>query len=171
MWTRRLIGLALLAGTLSGCVTYRYSSGEAACLEVIRGDDPLSRAELRWLRFWQSTPYCQAVRARWASLNRPFVPPTVMMLLSVRPLQCIRNGSVVQITARFMNPANSGMVIDPFDAVVGSDPVLPPGSTNAGTMTPIDLQGNPPARPSTSHLISPAPGARRCNRACSGSRP
>jgi len=141
MWKLRLVSLGFIAIGLSGCASYYfYPTGEAACLEVIREDDPFAPKDYsRWLRRWQASPWCQAVRARWfASM---FVPPPVTPLLDVHPLRCSRNGGVVEVRVRFVNSGTSS--VDPFDVTAGSDPTQPPGPHNAGEMTPVDLQGNP----------------------------
>jgi len=163
MWTR-LVVLAAVAASMSACTYNYFPTGEAACLEIIP-DDRLSdrffsKDYERWLRFWQSTDYCRAVRARWFAANQ-FVPPPENILLDVRPLNCGRNASgLVQVTARFIPPAGTPNVSS-FNVVVGSDPRLAPGPSNVGVMVPIDTNGNEigPHQPFPQDLTGTAQGS------------
>jgi hypothetical protein len=144
MWTRFLVFAVVLA-MASGCTYNYFPSGEAACLEVVPdnrlGDPFFSKDYQRWLRFWQSTDYCQAVRARWFARNQ-FVPPLENIVLTVNPLDCRRDASgLVQVRTRFTPPAGTPNVSS-FDVVVGSDPRLAAGPSNVGLMVPIDASGN-----------------------------
>jgi hypothetical protein len=60
-----LVMIAVALG-VSGCVNYHvYSSGEAACLELPPADPRAPKGYSEWLRYWQSTAYCQRVREQW----------------------------------------------------------------------------------------------------------
>ncbi|HTY79208.1 MAG TPA: hypothetical protein VMI34_15390 [Candidatus Bathyarchaeia archaeon] len=144
MWNRLVVLAAVVTG-LSACSYNYYPTGEAACLEYLPeggwGDRYFSKDYQNWLRYWQSTPYCQAVRARWFARNF-FVPPPENILLNVNPLSCARDANgLVQVRARFTPPAGTPNV-GSFNVVVGSDPRVAPGPSNVGVMVPIDASGN-----------------------------
>ena len=67
MCLRKVVLVAGLLISLGGCTNYYFFPGpDASCLEKIPRDDPLAPREyIRWLTYWQSTGYCQRVRARW----------------------------------------------------------------------------------------------------------
>jgi hypothetical protein len=66
-----LVMIAVALG-VSGCVNYHvYSSGEAACLEPPPADPRAPKGYSEWLRYWQSTAYCQRVREQWFGGNSP----------------------------------------------------------------------------------------------------
>src|SRR5262249_37723394 len=163
MWTPLLM-LAAAMMVASGCTYNYFPSGEAACLEVAPderlGDPFFSKDYQRWLRFWQSTDYCQAVRARWFARNQ-FVPPPENILLNVNPLSCGRDSSgLVRVSARFTPPAGTPNVSS-FNVVVGSDPRIAPGPSNVGLMVPIDANGNEigPHQPFPQDLTATAQGS------------
>ena len=61
----------------SGCASFdRYAGNDAACLEAIPIDARAPAGYVRWLRYWQSTAYCERVRARWFAQN---VPPDLIV--------------------------------------------------------------------------------------------
>jgi CARDB len=111
IWPRAAILAAGLLIVGSGCARYYFfPTGEVSCIEKIPRNDPLAPAEyIRWLTYWQSTDYCQRVRAQWFGTR----PDLIVSALGSCP---DRAGNAFPPAIKVRNVGNTAAT--PFDVTV-----------------------------------------------------